>query len=550
MKEREFCISSRSDAISIVRLTTMNLRTARKRKPPGEWWKSASKRQATKPTPVWSSGECSVSLASNGRSEESSQSEEQSRGTRSHSTIDLVTSEPIADLGSSSLDSPALSEFVSTRTTSNRVTDERAGILESSRSEIDELQSDNTMTCTMRRRRGRGNRSIPLQRLGNGSLKSRADLILSANSKSSKANVRRARKVLLHYCAKHDAPDPSRVTSHSSVLIMNLLADYCNFGKPNSLKNDAMGSLIQGLRIVYEEHGHITAWNVRDGQANGNPLIENRDITKLRRAHRVHLSKLGVLTISARPITAGIICDHAAKFWYNGNDEDILLHSIFVLGINLGLRYDEVSNLEMKFVSISSDSVTLRTSTGVKNQTSQRTYKIEEWPGNSSLQGSVFMDPVVALLSWLTVRGAADGFLFCDVKKTSSGVCKIDPTKSLSSDRFNSIMRSRLLLLGVGPGDTLMYSGHSLKRGAVQLYRSLGLKDEYIMKKVQMVGANAYLRYCEAFNDCAPDDLPRFSGVEGYIQHAARIHQERQMHLDENEYSKYISYVLGENESG
>ncbi len=46
-----------------------------------------------------------------------------------------------------------------------------------------------------------------------------------------------------------------------------------------------------------------------------------------------------------------------------------------------------------------------------------------------------------------------------------------------------------------------------------------------------MVGANAYLRYCEAFNDYAPEELPRLSGVKGYIEHAARIHKERQMCL-------------------
>ena len=88
-------------------------------------------------------------------------------------------------------------------------------------------------------------------------------------------------------------------------------------------------------------------------------------ITKLRRAHRVHLSKLGVLSIKARPLTCAIVCDHAAKFWCKGNDEDVLIHAIFAVGLNLGLRYDEVSELRIEYVSVTSGSITLRTSRGV-----------------------------------------------------------------------------------------------------------------------------------------------------------------------------------------
>ncbi len=58
-------------------------------------------------------------------------------------------------------------------------------------------------------------------------------------------------------------------------------------------------------------------------------------------------------------------------------------------------------------------------------------------------------------------------------------------------------MRGRLSSIGIGKGDASIYSGHWINRGAVQLDRSLELKDEYIMKKVQMGGENACLRYCE-----------------------------------------------------
>lgn len=156
------------------------------------------------------------------------------------------------------------------------------------------------------------------------------------------------------------------------------------------------------------------------------------------------------------------------------------------------------------------------------------------------------MDPKVALLSWLTVRGAYQGFVFCDVRLSKNGVCKIDPSKPLSSDMFRILFRERLSSMGIGAGNLQMYTGNSIKRGSVQFYKSLSLKDECIMKKVQMIGSNAYLRYCEAFNDCAPQELPRFSCVEGYVAHAARLHKERQMFLSIPGYGKYMSYLLEE----
>lgn len=410
------------------------------------------------------------------------------------------------------------------------------------------VQNSNSFIRNSRRNRGRGNSSIPLQRLDKDTLLSRADLILSANSKSTKANVKRARTILAKFASQHSAPDPNEVTPNSSVLVMNVIAYYCNFGNGDALKNDAMGSLIQGLRIVYEEHGHTTAWTLCEGRAYGNPLIENRDITKLRRAHRVNLAKHGVLTVRARPRTAAIVCDHAAKYWFKNNDEDVLLHAIFVLGLHLGLRYDEVSKLELEFLSVTSDAITLRTSLGVKNQTGQRSYKLEEWPGNTPLRGSLFMDPKVALLSWLTVRGTADGYVFCDVSTGNQGFCKINTSKALSAARFTAMMRKRLLTIGISSGDVAMYSAHSLKRGSVQLYRSLGLRDEYIMQKVQMVGPRAYATYCAAYNDCAPNDLPRFASAEEYIQHAARIMGERNLLLNDEAYANFMSEVVGSQE--
>ncbi len=75
------------------------------------------------------------------------------------------------------------------------------------------------------------------------------------------------------------------------------------------------------------------------------------------------------------------------------------------------------------------------------------------------------MDPKVALLSWLTVRGCSEGFVFCDARVSSQGICKYDPSKPLSSDRFTKLMRHRLSSIGIGKGDVRMHPGHSIKCG-------------------------------------------------------------------------------------
>eukprot|EP00171_Calliarthron_tuberculosum_P000723 IDg723t1 len=96
---------------------------------------------------------------------------------------------------------------------------------------------------------------------------------------------------------------------------MNLLAKYCKFGHEDSLKNDSIEALVQGLQIVYEENNHTTVWSPgADGSATGNLLINNRDIILLRGAHRVFLAKYGSLSLKANPLTVSIVCDHAAKF--------------------------------------------------------------------------------------------------------------------------------------------------------------------------------------------------------------------------------------------
>ena len=158
-----------------------------------------------------------------------------------------------------------------------------------------------------------------------GELITSSELELSANSKSTKANAKRAYMLLNHFRRLHGEPDAMYLTVSSSCLVMNLIAKYCKFGRPDSQKSDGIGSLIQ-----------------------------------------IHLANLGIVSLRARPLTA-VVCGHAAKVMYPNSYKCILLHAKFVVRLNLGLRFEEFPDLEMKSLSVTSNCSAMRTTTGVKN---------------------------------------------------------------------------------------------------------------------------------------------------------------------------------------
>lgn len=158
---------------------------------------------------------------------------------------------------------------------------------------------------------------------------------------------------------------------------------------------------------------------------------------------------------------------------------------------------------------------------------------------------SLFMDLFVALLTWMTVRGPTDGYIFCEVVKTRE-ICKINPDRPLNSSRFTTLLRDRVAHLGIGSQDCIMYTGHSLKVGAIQLYRALGLRDKYIMQKVQMSGSRAYDNYCAAYNDCCPADQPRFINAKDYMAHAKNIAGESEVLLDSDQFNSFMKEILGQ----
>ncbi len=98
--------------------------------------------------------------------------------------------------------------------------------------------------------------------------------------------------------------------------------------------------------------------------------------------------------------------------------------------------------------------------------------------------------------------------------------------KPWSVHDFNGFLRDKLHMCGVGSRSVTLYSAHYLKRGFVQLYRPLEIRDEQILEIIQMIGANAYANYYAAFKDCAPLDLPRFSNLHDFIEHAATLYAE------------------------
>jgi hypothetical protein len=69
------------------------------------------------------------------------------------------------------------------------------------------------------------------------------------------------------------------------------------------------------------------------------------------------------------------------------------------------------------------------------------------------------------------------------------------------------------------------------------LYRTMGVTDNWIMRRINMTGEYAYLRYTEAFNDAALTPIPEFSNLDAAIAWAAytRHSISDTLQVDENE---------------
>ena len=349
------------------------------------------------------------------------------------------------------------------------------------------------------KRIGRGKKSFEKDRFASvqsHSLRSEQSMCVIASSASSKKNANRARAVLHQYCKRISSPtneiqDPRTVSPESSRIVMNLLYDYCKMNSPEALSNDSVAAMVQGLRTVYEEAGHRGRWTVdeRSSTAKGNPCTGNDDIIKLRAAHRVHLSQIDRSKLRARPLQIALVCEHAKQFWFGHGGHvdyrDVLLNAIMIIGLNMGLRFDEVRKLNIGHVTVhtgtsGTGSIVMSITTATKNSTKPKDYVLREWPGNPTLRSSILVDPCVALLSWMCIRGNRPGYLFCAVNEKNM----IASEKAWSAKQFTDFLCIRLRMCGVGSHDLEMYSGHSIKRGSVQLYRSFRSEERRCRERV------------------------------------------------------------------
>jgi hypothetical protein len=139
-----------------------------------------------------------------------------------------------------------------------------------------------------------------------------------------------------------------------------------------------------------------------------------------------------------------------------------------------------------------------------KNSDTFKRYHFTAW-SNARLLASPEMDPNQALFQWLCHRGMGQSYLFCDVHAD-----RVRYSQKWDHKSFTAYMRDRLRKIGQGSDVSMRFSGHSIKRGSVQLYRKIGMSDVWIMQRINMVGEGAYTRYTEMYNEVAPMPVPHF----------------------------------------
>lgn len=110
-------------------------------------------------------------------------------------------------------------------------------------------------------------------------------------------------------------------------------------------------------------------------------------------------------------ISAGLVVVHAESFWFRNdvkwslNIRTVQLHAIFLLGLNLGRRFDGIYKLETANVSVASDVFVITLVKNISNSTIKCICTDWEWYGNEQLRSSLYMDPSVANLTWISVQG-------------------------------------------------------------------------------------------------------------------------------------------------
>jgi hypothetical protein len=365
-------------------------------------------------------------------------------------------------------------------------------------------------------------------------LLSTTEMVSVSASRASESNERRASRQLAIVAAAHGMDDPKYVSKESSRLVLNILFSYVKMNDSDGSKmlgKDSMTALIQGLQKCYDNYGHTSNWTVfENGAASGNPTRGNVDLARLRKAHRTKLSEFGRTSTRAAPLTAEHVCRHFSVMLSelapaqcdpahrSPEQRDLrpwALQAIWTVGLNCGLRFDELAKMQMNMISHLYQGITINLPVRTKNSIRMKHYKLLDWP-HPVAKMSAALDASVALGLWMAHRGSDDGFLFCNFVGE-----RLDYGRPWDAKKFIQYMRERLILAGEGEGNARYFTGHSIKRGSVQLYRTMGVTDNWIMRRINMTGEYAYLRYTEAFNDAAPTPIPEFSNLDAAIAWAA-----------------------------
>lgn len=344
-----------------------------------------------------------------------------------------------------------------------------------------------------------------------------------------------AGRLLKQASQKFGFNDPASVSPESPTLLVNLLNEYSGMkdfsGDANVLKSkEAVLGIVSGLRWVYRDSGHIDNWTIRvneDGSktAHGNPLIGNIHIKEFRNVHAKKLSAAGKVARSAPPLSAEHVIEHGKAFLIpksrNVEDKvdirDVMLHAFLLIAMNCGMRYDELSKVKMENFKCTKWGIEFGIGEKCKNSEGYRSYVVRRWPGDH-FSKCILMDTFFALSFWALQRGDSPGLLFCNVLQNNA--IHIAHHEPWARKQFVSFMQERFEKIGLGSANARAHTGHSPKRGGVQLLRFLGVKDANIMSWFGMTGNNAYLRYTEGYNDLSGTTCPDFSGTAYLAAHA------------------------------
>lgn len=96
------------------------------------------------------------------------------------------------------------------------------------------------------------------------------------------------------------------------------------------------------------------------------------------------------------------------------------------------------------------------------------------------------MNVHLAFTAWAKLRGDKAGFLFCDLEERKH--FRLVHHEAWPNKKFVSFLQSRLSSIGVPQELSKFYTGHSIKRGRVQLLRLLQVRDTSFMKWFEMTG--------------------------------------------------------------